>query len=497
MRQTTGFALVPGLVALALLAGPAAAQNEAVEPPQRYPSEGIAILDCAPPSPAPEASCVLRVPPGHGRETPRAEARGDGAEPAFRLVGAGRNGFPDGLDMSVTLVLIDLSPGPQGGRRRTFETEKALIGEFVANLPATEPVAIYGFNQRLELLQDFTTDHGALRDTVSGLELAGTNTRIATFVSDAVSILAERDDAVLRNIVLISDGQEEGREPVAEVVGAAIDAGVVVSALGSFWRPVGSEETGAGMDFLESLARDTSGISGQAILRQEEAASAAVARFGADYADALRNSGLIMPQGEPTDAVISLVLREPVKGQAGAYRDSEISVSYLPNGIPQETPAPVEPEPTIFGLTPLYVYIGGGFLALLVLLGVALGLMRRGGEDQPPEAELDEDIAPPAPPAPPPAQAYLVLADSDRRIAIAAPHVNVGRGGMNEIVIEDESISRLHAQIHRNRDGGFSITDMDSLNGTFVNGDRVRGTMALRPGDTVAFGRVATRLTPA
>lgn len=498
-RVNSGFAalVLAGLVAAT---GPVAAQEDAGGLPLRYPSEGIAVIDCAPSAPAPDASCVLRVPPGYGRNIPHAVAMAGGEAPAFRLLGAGRDGFPEGLDLSVTLLLIDLSPGPQNGRAETFAHEKALIGDFIAMLPATEPVAIYGFNQQLELLEDFTTDKAALLDTVQGLELKGTNTRIATFVADAVSVLAEQDDAILRNLVLVSDGQEEGSEPVGEAVSAALKANVSISAIGSFWRRVGSAETAAGMDFLDKLTGATSGLAAQAILRRAEASSEAVTDFAADYTDALLTSGLILPQDAPRNSRISLVLREPIIGRDGEFRDVEIEVSYLPEG---ETPAEVpEEEPvvkdTIFGLPTLYVYLGAGLLALLALFGVAFALMKRGGAPEEAEEieEVVEDSAPVVAP-PPPAQAYLVLSDSNRRIAIAAPRINVGRGGANEIVIEDESISRLHAQIHRNRDGGFSITDMDSLNGTFVNGDRVRGTMALNPGDTVAFGRVATRLIAA
>jgi pSer/pThr/pTyr-binding forkhead associated (FHA) protein len=61
-------------------------------------------------------------------------------------------------------------------------------------------------------------------------------------------------------------------------------------------------------------------------------------------------------------------------------------------------------------------------------------------------------------------------------------------------VINDSSVSRIHAQLHVNRDGGFSLTDLDSLNGTFVNDRKIKGTQNVKAGDTVAFGTIKANI---
>lgn len=49
----------------------------------------------------------------------------------------------------------------------------------------------------------------------------------------------------------------------------------------------------------------------------------------------------------------------------------------------------------------------------------------------------------------------------------------IGRDGNNlDHILDDESVSGLHASI-RYQDGKFQVTDMDSANGTFVNGERI------------------------
>lgn len=66
--------------------------------------------------------------------------------------------------------------------------------------------------------------------------------------------------------------------------------------------------------------------------------------------------------------------------------------------------------------------------------------------------------------------------------------LKVGRGLDNDIVLEDERISRYHVQL-RYKTRRFWVTDLGSTNGTFVNGDRV-SEVALRHGDVLSLGGV-------
>jgi DNA-binding NtrC family response regulator len=60
----------------------------------------------------------------------------------------------------------------------------------------------------------------------------------------------------------------------------------------------------------------------------------------------------------------------------------------------------------------------------------------------------------------------------------------LGRDAQAEIRLADEGLSRQHAVFHRDGDRLF-LTDLDSKNGTFVNGQRVKGERELRHGDEV------------
>lgn len=70
--------------------------------------------------------------------------------------------------------------------------------------------------------------------------------------------------------------------------------------------------------------------------------------------------------------------------------------------------------------------------------------------------------------------------------------VRLGRGPENEIVLEDENASRVHAQFHLVGDQLY-IRDCDSLNGIRLNGEIVLDA-AVQPGDAVQIGRCQVRV---
>jgi FHA domain/Domain of unknown function (DUF1707) len=68
---------------------------------------------------------------------------------------------------------------------------------------------------------------------------------------------------------------------------------------------------------------------------------------------------------------------------------------------------------------------------------------------------------------------------------------SIGRDASCDLAIPDMTVSRRHAQLERTRDG-WLISDLESTNGTRVNGWRVRGKMPVRAGDVVSFGNLET-----
>ncbi len=76
------------------------------------------------------------------------------------------------------------------------------------------------------------------------------------------------------------------------------------------------------------------------------------------------------------------------------------------------------------------------------------------------------------------------------RFPIRVPIVNVGRAEYNDVVVPDSSVSSAHAKIQL-REGIWVVVDLDSTNGTFLDGDRVSGEAPIAPGAVIRFGEVS------
>jgi DNA-binding SARP family transcriptional activator len=75
------------------------------------------------------------------------------------------------------------------------------------------------------------------------------------------------------------------------------------------------------------------------------------------------------------------------------------------------------------------------------------------------------------------------------RIEVGEP-VLLGRQSSCDLVVEDDQASRTHARVERDDDGGCRLVDLDSTNGTYLNGTRVDGAVALDDGDRIEIGHV-------
>jgi len=92
---------------------------------------------------------------------------------------------------------------------------------------------------------------------------------------------------------------------------------------------------------------------------------------------------------------------------------------------------------------------------------------------------------------------FLVRSGSlkGQRLVVKTPLANIGRADYNDLVIPDESVSTTHAKLQR-REGVWVLVDLDSTNGTFVDGDRVKGESPISPGVTVRLGDISLVFEP-
>ncbi|WP_037568368.1 FHA domain-containing protein [Phaeacidiphilus oryzae] len=113
------------------------------------------------------------------------------------------------------------------------------------------------------------------------------------------------------------------------------------------------------------------------------------------------------------------------------------------------------------------------------------------------EAEVQGQGAPPLSPeamaaveALPPGSALLIVRrgpNSGSRFLLDSDLTTAGRHPESDIFLDDVTVSRVHVEFRRTPEG-FTVADVGSLNGTYVNRERI-DQVALQNGDEVQIGK--------
>lgn len=113
-----------------------------------------------------------------------------------------------------------------------------------------------------------------------------------------------------------------------------------------------------------------------------------------------------------------------------------------------------------------------------------------------PEQSLEEPIQPVEIHEEVPTLARLVPKAGGDELVVKQGENTVGRRPVNDLMVADPYVSGSHAVINAS-DGSFSVTDIGSTNGTFVNGERLAPNEPheLSDGDEVMFGQNSFRFT--
>ena len=145
-------------------------------------------------------------------------------------------------------------------------------------------------------------------------------------------------------------------------------------------------------------------------------------------------------------------------------------------------------------IDPIFI-IGGGLLALILLLIVWRRLRRaRSARHTAAEraAQTTEPVKPIAPlPAPTAALEFKDTAGNVVRFALTTPSLTLGRSADNDLIVPDsvpeaDTVSQHHAQFRRDQDD-YIVRDLNSPNGLTVNGRHTNHNV-LQDGDRIAFG---------
>ncbi len=79
--------------------------------------------------------------------------------------------------------------------------------------------------------------------------------------------------------------------------------------------------------------------------------------------------------------------------------------------------------------------------------------------------------------------------DVGARFGLGSETTTIGRHPASGIFLDDVTVSRRHAEVSRNDDGSYGVRDVGSLNGTYLNRERIEGAAALHNGDELQIGK--------
>jgi hypothetical protein len=340
------------------------------------------------------------------------------------------------------------------------------VEEFIKAQPPDTRVAMILFTADAELVMPLTpTEVAADGDAQRALQrftYRGRWTQIAAGI--------ERALYELRN-----EGRPEARRAIVLMTDGLIDTGDAAKdgELNQWLR----------QELAAQAARDKVGIFGIAFTERADyqLLQSLAATTDAQYFRVL-NAGGIGKALQGIEAALGAVPPAPAVSQ-GAPTPAPAAPADEPAAEPEATPPPAAPAS---GRRLWLAWIAGLFAALAAGLALWWRLRHHRADSATAEA-----VARAPAPAPRDSGPQAVLYDNLERYELGDRPVVIGRAGGTDptrhyIVVPEKTVGRWHATIER-RGQTFWVRDEGSVNGTFVNGERVVGERPLKHRDQVRF----------
>ena len=420
--------------------------------------------------------------------------------------------------ISAILMLIDTSdPAREDAVARIVAHAKGILSKGLDQ----HQFGLATFDSELRMVKPLGSRPEDLKTALDNIHAEGKTTELYRSALDAVRILTAYP-ADRRALFLFSDGQAEDHAYFhRDVVRAALDGGVAIYGIG-YARSVSlsvalqslrrlADETGGRFVVADSQINLPAQFSSRPFESLDSGGTLSVDITGVDPgitgkgynaqlvwtlvdggASAKTPLDFSKPTSEPIIKIVEVEVPKVV--EVPRYIEVEVPASMPknrgptgqlqpPGGLTDTRAEAVQNQLMVY--LP-YLILGAGIVILP--LGLILTFLR--------QRRTESVVVQPAEEAPEVHTfAFLEIRDgSDERHPITRAAFRIGRHQDNDLVIRDPSISRYHAELHRLRDGSFTVTDLDSLNGLFVNNKKV-GSSTLADGDTVEVGDVAFKFS--
>jgi hypothetical protein len=400
--------------------------------------------------------------------------------------------------VTAILILVDTS---DPGRENVIVENRNIIEQILGQAGTHDLIGLARFDSSLRQETPIGATHEEILAAAGKLRAVGMTTELYRSVLSAIDVL-KKTNADRKSIILMSDGLAEDKAYFhQDVIRAAKAAGVVITSLG-FPRSVSQS---VGLQTLRRLSDETGGIYVASdsnfhlpdeFLRSPFSSIDNGGRFTLDVTDLIEKPApdqdiiavdirtttgnnhvdiplhVLIPRHE-----VKAAEQKPAVAQPAPKTTAPVTI------ITREAPA----EPDYFWSWYL-VLVGLIFLLIIVITAFFLMVYRQGRKKSGAAA-----FTPAATDNKP--YAYLILQDESKtRYPIMKTSWRIGRGSDNELVLEDNSVSRRHAEIHRDKGDVFTIYDLDSLNGVFINDNKV-SKQVLHEGDIIEIGDIVLRFS--
>jgi VWFA-related protein len=385
------------------------------------------------------------------------------------------------------IFLIDISKSLASTR---FAAMREAIKMWVAQMNEKDRAAIVAFGDGVKLLADFTGRKDDLTARLDAIELKDNKTQLHAALMSALE-MGQRGDSGLpdrRVIVVLSDGKDEGSGVMVDDVLARLQHNPVpIYAIG--YSSLSGQERQLHFGTLHRFAQSSGGA-----LREADAAS--LADIYATLKGAIRRVFVATISGDNGLANgQSQRLQINLKQNGKAFSDG-LDINLFPIAAPVE-PAP---GPEAVSLWKRIAWWGYGLagLGLLALVGVGLRLRKKRAASA--ESTDFESLGK--------AEERIVISGKPVRLlevrgynAGQVYHLQLGdrlligrRQDCALALTHDESVSSQHCELLQ-VSGRMIIKDLQSMNGTEVNGIAIHGRHRLESGDTITVGDTELRIT--
>jgi hypothetical protein len=409
--------------------------------------------------------------------------------------------YPGKDSITAVLLMVDTS---DPARQNVVDKNKEHIRKILSSSREYHHFGLASFDKELRLDAPIGSDSTVINNAANNLKATGSTTELYRNMLEAITLFRDVD-AERKSIFLFSDGLAEDKAYFHnDVIKAAKDAGIIITSIG-YSRSVLQSVS---LQTLRRLSEETGGIYVEAD-----------GRFNIS-ADFLNQPFTSLDNGGDFNVPLHKIIDNKVNDETNIRLkfETDIGTTILPVSIKFKSVPVIHTQTTIIEKLPdfdesnkqviaspaipiqivtqpsksnkfetwlWYVILAALFVLMALTFATFVMMLKRQNKMQGNIMNFPE-VKP---------YAFLITQDESKaRYPITRTTCRLGRSKNNEITLRDSSVSRRHAEIHRDKGDEFTLIDLNSLNGVYVNNEKI-GRHKLKEGDIVEIGDVNLRFT--